>query len=357
MVLARHDTAAGGVVGHRQYASGANMVAKKGYGLSPSWRALLADLGVRHDEVARHAGLPDDLFGDSDARVSADQFLAFLRSLYTLVGDPTLAIRLVDAMQAEHFSPTTFAALCSPNLSVAVSRLARVKPLVGPVSLRVSETEQSLRLSYHWAIEHRVFPALCGFEILFAVRLARMGTRHFVVPQHVTLTELPESVAAYEEWLGVRLSTGKTLSVTFSAKDAQRAFIAANTKMWSIFEPELRRRLAELEGPSTYEARTKAVLLEALPAGHASVASVARRLAVSARTLQRRLREEGTHFNQVVRQTRERLAHHYLAQGQLTSTQIAYLLGFEEPTSFFRAFQSWTGATPDSVRRKLAEPT
>jgi AraC-like DNA-binding protein len=333
------------------------MVAKKGYGISPGWRALLADLGVRHDAVTRHAGLPDDVFNHPEARVSAEQFLAFLRSLYTLVGDPTLAIRLVEAMHAEHFSPTTFAALCSPNLSVAVSRLARFKPLVGPVDLRVFETEQSLRLDYHWELEHQAFPALCGFEILFVVRLARMGTRHFVVPRKVTLTELPESVAAYEEWLGVRVSKGETLSVTFSAEDAQRPFIAANTKMWSIFEPELRRRLAELHGPTTWEARTKAVLLEALPAGHASVGSVARRLAVSSRTLQRRLREEGTHFKQVVRQTRERLAHHYLTQGQLTSTQIAYLLGFEEPTSFFRAFQSWTGTTPESVRRELADPT
>ncbi|MCB9697640.1 MAG: helix-turn-helix transcriptional regulator [Alphaproteobacteria bacterium] len=81
---------------------------------------------------------------------------------------------------------------------------------------------------------------------------------------------------------------------------------------------------------------------------------VARRLAVSTRTLQRRLREEGTSFKEVVDTTREGLARHYLGRTQLSASEIAFLLGFEEPNSFFRAVQRWTGTTPETLRRRLA---
>ncbi len=125
--------------------------------------------------------------------------------------------------------------------------------------------------------------------------------------------------------------------------------------MWRIFEPALRRRLSDLEGDATFGDRACAVLLEALPSGQVGVDAVARRLAVSTRTLQRRLRDEGTSFQALVRATRLRLARHYLRQPNLTSTEIAFLLGFEEPTSFFRAFQRWTGETPQAVRQKMRD--
>ena len=123
--------------------------------------------------------------------------------------------------------------------------------------------------------------------------------------------------------------------------------------MWSVLEPQLSKRLAELEGSVSYAERTRAVLTEAMPAGQVAIDFVARRLAVSSRTLQRRLRDEGTSFKDVVRDTRELLSRHYLGSTRLSSNEIAYLLGFEEPNSFFRAFQSWTGTTPETLRQSL----
>ncbi|MEM9654001.1 MAG: helix-turn-helix domain-containing protein, partial [Actinomycetota bacterium] len=70
----------------------------------------------------------------------------------------------------------------------------------------------------------------------------------------------------------------------------------------------------------------------------------------STRTLQRRLSEEGTSFQSVLNATRESLARHYLVNGGLAAGEIAFLLGYEEPSSFYRAFHSWTGQTPERVR-------
>ena len=71
---------------------------------------------------------------------------------------------------------------------------------------------------------------------------------------------------------------------------------------------------------------------------------------VSARTLQRQLQQEGTNVQTVLNRTRESLARHYLTQDALSATDIAFLLGYDEPHSLHRAFQSWTGLTPHQVR-------
>jgi AraC-like DNA-binding protein len=120
--------------------------------------------------------------------------------------------------------------------------------------------------------------------------------------------------------------------------------------MWNVFEPDLRRRLSELEDTATMGERVSALLLELLPSGEASIEAVASRLAISKRTLQRRLEEENENFRGLVTRTREHLAQYYLTQTKLSSGEIAFLLGFDDPNSFFRAFHEWTGKTPETVR-------
>lgn len=325
-----------------------------GYGLDPGFKGMLASVDVRHEDVLRRAGLPEDVLNRADVRVSTDQFFAFLRAIEESVDDPLFPIQLASRTNAESFAPPVFAALCSPNLTVAMERLAKFKPLVAPVRLLVDSGDAGLRVRYDW-LESSVGPPpfLIGSEALFLVRLAQLGTRRDVCAREVTLTQIPEARAAYENFLGCRIRRADHLSVSFSAANASRPFLTDNSSMWDIFEPQLRERLANLAGSASFQQRTRAVLLEVLPSGQVAVDVVARRLAVSSRTLQRRLQDEGTSFNAVLRETRVSLSRHYLGNTQLSSSEIAYLLGFDEPNSFFRAFQNWTGTTPESMRRSL----
>ena len=71
----------------------------------------------------------------------------------------------------------------------------------------------------------------------------------------------------------------------------------------------------------------------------------------SGRTVQRRLRAEGLRYQSVLDRTRERLARGYLATSALPVDTIAFLLGYDDPASFYRAFRTWTGTTPEAVRR------
>ena len=78
--------------------------------------------------------------------------------------------------------------------------------------------------------------------------------------------------------------------------------------------------------------------------------AVAYHLAISPRTLQRQLQAEGTSFQAVLADTREQLARHYLAHGVMTTAEIAYLLAYGDTNSFYRAFRTWTGTTPETIR-------
>ncbi|MCM1012326.1 helix-turn-helix transcriptional regulator [Brevibacterium sp. XM4083] len=76
-------------------------------------------------------------------------------------------------------------------------------------------------------------------------------------------------------------------------------------------------------------------------------------MATSPRTLQRQLKAEGTSFQAVLAETRENLARHYLVRNDLRTAEIAFLLGYTDTNSFYRAFKTWTGMTPEGARAGL----
>jgi AraC-like DNA-binding protein len=105
--------------------------------------------------------------------------------------------------------------------------------------------------------------------------------------------------------------------------------------------------------PATIAAQVARVLGEALRSDDANIAHVAKRLGMTSRSLQRRLKDEATSFGAVRERVRRELAQRYL-DDKLAISEISFLLGFSEPSAFFRAFKRWTGTTPLEARRRLA---
>ena len=322
--------------------------------IEPNWRPVLRDLGVRPADVLRRAQLPEDLLSNTDVRLTTDEYFRFWESLRHEVDDPMFPIRLVEVATAETFMPPLFAALCSPDLTTGLQRLGRYKRLVAPMALDIEDGPAGLRVAFRW-LDATVDPpqSLSAMELAFIVNLARMGTREKIRPIEATAPRPPKPARAYERFLGVPVQSGATLSVTFSAEDARRPFLTASDAVWKAFEPDLRRRLAELDRSASVAERVRAALLESLPSGQSSADLIARRLAMSKRTLQRRLNEEGTTFLEILNATRMQLANHYLSNTALSNTEISFLLGFGDPNSFFRAFHDWTGKTPERARQAM----
>lgn len=327
------------------------------FSLNTGWRALMSDLSLRPELVLRRAGLPEDLFFRKEKILSTQEYFRFWEALETEAGDSVFALRVVEAVSAESFDPPIFAALCSANLVQAVQRLAKYKQLVAPMTLEVEVGKNGdLTLSPRWLLAQADVPqSLQIAEIAFFVRLARLATREPIQAKCIALPTLPSASHGkrYAEYFGAPVKRGPHPSITFAAADALRPFLTLNEGMWRVFEPDLRRRLSELDATATTADRVKALLLELLPSNSATIDVVADRLAMSKRTLQRRLEDEGENFRMLVSSTREQLARHYLTNTSMSGGEIAFLLGFEDPNSFYRAFQEWTGQTADTARHAM----
>jgi AraC-like DNA-binding protein len=323
------------------------------YALDATWRPLLKDLGLSSANVLRRAGLPDDLLARPSVRLSSPDFYRFWEGMQAESGDPRFPLLVCNGIRSESFSPPLFAALCSPNLLVAAQRIALYKTIVAPMQLDVQERQDSVTIELRWLESNPKPPrSLVTTELLFLVSLARLGTREHLTPVRVFTNDPPTPRAPFETFLGARIQKGSRHQLTFRRTDALRPFLTSNEGVWRAFEPELRTRLAELDSSVPISQRVRAALHEALPSGLMAMDIVSRKLAVSKRTLQRRLEDEGTSYLTVLRHTRESLARHYLQHTAVPIAEIAFLLGFGEPSSFFRAFRDWTGQSPEALRRQ-----
>ena len=184
----------------------------------------------------------------------------------------------------------------------------------------------------------------------FFTQLSRLATQKAIKPLEVHLPELPKNVTPYEEYFGCCLTQGVDVKLVFSAKDAVHPFLTTNAAMWDFFENDLKQKLSDLNPEAKTSDRLKSALLEALPSNDYSIESMAKRLSMSTRSLQRKLTEEKLNFKTVLQLVREELADHYLEKSEIPLTEISFLLGYNEPNSFIRAYSGWKGVSPGHHR-------
>lgn len=329
------------------------MARNRTFSLNIGWRTLLKDAGLTPEDILRRAGLPDDTFSRTERGLDTDEYIRLWHALEAGMNHPAFPLPLVDKVSAEVFDPPLFAALCSTNMMQAVQRLARYKQLIAPMVLETAVDHNGiLTVSPRWLSAADIPVSLQIAELAFLLRLVRLATREPVRVLNVLLPQPPMAAQAghFTHFFGTAISHGEKPAIRFAATDALRPFLTVNEGMWQVFEPELRRRLSQLDATASTAERVHAVLLELLPGNEATLEKTAERLGMSKRTLQRRLEDEGENFRALINTCRENLARHYLCNTRLPGYEIAFLLGFEDPNSFYRAFMTWTGQTPETVR-------
>jgi len=127
-------------------------------------------------------------------------------------------------------------------------------------------------------------------------------------------------------------------------------FLTYNAELLAVVAPQLEAELRQQLAEKNFGEQVKGVLKRLLAGQRPGIREVARELRVSSRTLQRRLAQEGATFQQLMEDARRELARHYLQHSLLELNETAYLLGYEDANSFFRAFHSWEGTSPGQWR-------
>ena len=123
--------------------------------------------------------------------------------------------------------------------------------------------------------------------------------------------------------------------------------------MWEYLEPEMKRRVQEERKDESFLGTLQDTLLSAIPSGRFNIEVVAQTLGLSARTLQRKLKQENTSYHAEVAQVQKSLTLGYFQYTNLTTADVAYLVGYSDEKSLARAFKQWTGQTIVSYKKQI----
>lgn len=323
----------------------------KHFPLDKNYASLLKAYGISVDGLLKRAKLPLDLFTRDNPCVTSEEYYRFMKAIEDIVPDKKMPILLTTADNIETITPPIFGAYCSANARECIRRIAQYKALAGAIIFGVYEDEYGITVEIKGEENIELPEIIIGVEMVLLTNLIRKATKENILPEKITVQNSfvnPE----YEQFLGCRAEEGVTDSITFSRNDAEIPFITRNESMWNFFEPELKKRLSEMDTDDSFSAKVRSVLVEILPAGKSGIEDVAAALGTSRRSLQRKLKEENTTFQKQLNNVRELLAKNYIQNTQLSSEDIAYLLGYQDLNSFFRAFSMWTGKSVTAYKKE-----
>ena len=311
---------------------------------------LFAGVGVSLNELLVQAKLPTDLFSRKTISLTKEEYYRLMVALGKLMPDDDAVVRMATLSDTHTFSPPSFAAYCSNNAISCMERLAMYKRLVGPMMFRSYLKGEEFHIELSAIDEHAPLPEfLVELESAFLISLIRTATRRYIRPLRMTLLHQVRNQKLIDYW-GCPVSVGERNIIVLSKTDAECRFVSENEDMWNFFEPELKRRLRELESEDSISTRVGSALVEMLPGGKCRIEDVASKLCLSKRTMQRKLALEGTSYHKQLSHTRKLLAMNYVKDPTLRNDDIAFLLGYQDTNAFLRAFSGWMGQTVGSYR-------
>ncbi len=326
--------------------------------LTVSSRAMIdacARLGLDTGQILRAAGLDRATLQDPDARIPIEQSDTIWRTAYELSKDPNLALHAIEVLPFGAYRVIDFLATCAPTVGAALAKVSDYFPIIHGV----------VRLPYTIGDRHVTFAAEAPSRpstitrpyaeyVLAAVFLrTRIATNQRfplvrVEFSHPRPADIREHERIFECPIRFDASTCQMV-IAREVWDTPRT--GSNPDLFSVLDTHARMLLDQRPGPDDIVGRVREAIDAELRGGDPKLESISRRLAMSSRTVQRRLREHGVLFNDVLDTMRFRAAKSYLAKRDVAGTEVAYLLGFAEPSSFNRAFRRWSGQTPTDYRR------
>lgn len=323
----------------------------RGYKITPFLTQACKTLGFGPARVLARAGLPVDYLAHEGRGLDAAAWFAVLEALITEAGDPDRAMELGRALAAGPLHPALIAFSASPDIRTGLHRVALFKPLIAPVTLAIKEQAGVLSIMLTHAEQATGLPpATAIMEVSYFLELLRMFASEQITPHSVTLPAQVQITDAFRRFAGCEVSFGDRAEFTLRAADASLPIISADTAVYRAIEQELMARLTSRSGAVGMTDRVRREIRDMLPSGRVSAEAVAGRLRVSTRSLQRKLKDEGTSFQAILDETRAALALIYLRDRKLSTEETSFLLAYRDPNSFYRAFSDWTGMTPAEAR-------
>jgi AraC-like DNA-binding protein len=318
--------------------------------------SLVHRAGLSAHDLALLAG--DDPIND---RISAVGQAKLLDYAAEALDDTAFGIHLAEEADPRDAGIFFYAASSANNIGKALALYARYFRIVNDgLRLKLKPKPNGVAVEVEFVdLPRQIARQTVEFGIASMVKGLREAAGRNIRPAKVTFTHMRTSdLSEFERFFGCRVEFGACSDLFEFSNEALDTPLVTP-------EPKLLKALTTFCEMAAKERHTAAGTLRAvveneleklLPQGKIRKEIAAMRLGLSARTLSRRLAEEGATYEEVVHDVRRSLALQYIREPGLSLSQIAWLLGFEEPASFTHAFRRWTGRSPSAARADNRSP-
>ena len=323
--------------------------------------ALLRTHHIDPAPLLERLGLSEQDFNKSQIRVSADAQVRLLEAAAEALHDPVFGLHLAEGVNPREMGLLFYVTSAGKDLGEALALLVRYCRIVNEaVRLQLKRREDDL------VVEGRLvgvprFRATqsAEFGIAVVVKMLREITGRHIHPTSMTVVHARNAHSReLERFCGCPIEFGGSSGeMVFSPSSLAAPLLTKDVYLLDTLRPicdEAAKRRETATG--TLRAAVENEAQKLLPHGKAQRHEVAKRLAMSTRTLARKLASEGTTFEEVIDELRRSLALQYINTPSISLSQAAWLLGYEGSTSFNHAFRRWTGAPPSAARVERLHP-
>lgn len=323
--------------------------------LGAIWRHL-EGYGIDPEPLFREEGIDPDVMYDQGARVSIERFQRIDLKGQELSGDPYYGLKGSEYFRPAHLGALGFSWLASSSLRTAFERLSRYARIIQErltVLLDDQGDEFIVTIDAHQPLLRERIREDGQLSIL--IKMSRIIAGPDLNPSRVKFKQAEPAETGYHYQLfRCPLEFGSdSTSLIFDTKDIDRKLTGSNDELARLNEHVVVRYLAHSEKEDIVN-RVKAAIIDNLANGNVNETNIAEQLHMTPRNLHRRLQKEDTSFKLLLTDVRKDLAKQYIQDRSKTLTEISFLLGFSEVSSFSRAYKGWTGKPPSEARSEAS---
>jgi len=317
-----------------------------------SWVRTIVDAlsaqGVDAGEVLQTAGLTNESLTDPNARISVVSMARLWKRAAERVGDPAFGLQASKYIRQTTFHALGYSVMASSTLHEAMTRLVRFNHVVSDVAtLELVREEDEARL----LVVLKPGYGSGGHEAMDAILSLITRALRLLLGQGFSLSRVemrrpaPADRRPYEHLFRCPVTFESQVdALSFAQSWLEHKLAAGNPELARFSDAAVRAYLARVQNGTVVD-RVRAAIAEHMGT-EISPELVAKKLALSVRSMQRSLQEHDTNYETLLREIREELARTYLKEKRYSITEVAFLLGYENMGAFARAFRRWTGMSP-----------
>lgn len=309
--------------------------------------------GVSECAVLSAAGLPSECLSVAGDRISLSDTISLWRAAEKLSEDPLFGFNMGQSLQPAHFQLIAFTMLSSETLGSAIDKIFKYQRLIsdgGAFTLTKASATSS-------ALVYRPTVSNFSYHQIDAVMAAVFRFIHWLLDRDNVVLEVylqhnaEQGLSQYQKYYQAPVLLNQLEnSLLFDSALLTEQLPGFDASLAAMHEQmadsQLRRLLA-----SSIVTQVQELFMTSKPDVNRD--EIAKKLAMSGRSLQRKLQQEGSSFQQLYDEFRHQRSLLLLQDKELSLADISMRLGFAENSTFYRAFKRWQGITPGEYREVL----